>query len=245
MKEFHPVENINFRLLKVGEIAGIHYKSPFPTDAVVVYGIGAPIPPDNGHLPDVPIILAHNIDIFVPDYIGYGRSDGIFTPENCIKTFTNLQKSFSEGCSGFSGYEDKQVPLQYKRIIYIERNFGGTYVPVLPRFNEDIKELAIFCPVVDSKSCGSIPGEETNESFFRSMKEDGYYHLYRGILDERWTHNLENEDDLSPMDNIRHLKNARLFIGHGQKDQVVHYSKSVEYYRRLLSAFSIERINSC
>lgn len=92
-------------------------------------------------------------------------------------------------------------------------------------------------PVVDSKSCGSVPGEETNEDFLRSMREDGYHHLYRGILDPMWAAHLENEDDLSPMDNIEHLKGAKLFIGHGELDTVVHYSKSVAYYERLLQAF--------
>ncbi len=233
--------NPEIKLLKIDGIAGMHYKSQFSTETLVIYGIGAPIPPDNGNLPDAPLILERKVDVFVPDYIGYGRSDGDFTPENCIKTFTDLFENFSSGCLAKNSYDSVSVRLKYSRIIFIGRSFGGTYIPVLPVFNPDIKELAVFYPVVDSKNCGSVPGEETNEQFLRSMKEDGYHHLYRGVLDDKWVKHLGNEDDLSPMDNIRGLASARLFIAHGMKDPIVHYSHSENYYRKIFEAFPHRR----
>lgn len=219
--------------LKIGKIAGMWYGSDKMSKTLIVYGIGAPIPPDNGTLPDARIIYKFDTDIFVPDYIGYGRSDGVFTPENCIKTFTILYEAFSEGCYGENAYTDSKQFFKYERIIFIGRSLGGTYVPLLPRFNKAIKEVAIFSPVVDSKSCGSIKGEESNEDFLRSMKKDGYYHLYRGILAKQWENHLENKDDLSPMDNISYLKDTKLFIGHGKKDTCVNYTKSVIYYKKI------------
>lgn len=230
--EFPPAE-----LLRINGIAGMHYGCGKPTETIVIYGIGAPIVPDNGSLPDSPFILERNIDIFVPDYIGYGRSDGDFTPQNCIRTFTQLFENFRQGSEGKNYYEGLTTPLKYNRIIFIGRSFGGTYVPILPRFNPEIKELALFYPVVDSKHCGRVSGEETNVRFLGSMLEDGFYHLYRGILNPIWRAHLENEDDLSPMDNMGHLKNAKLFIAHGMKDTVVDYSHSVEYFNKLVEKY--------
>lgn len=229
--------NYKFKLLKIGKIVGVHYSCGFKTKKIVVYGIGAPIPPDDGHLPDATVILKQGVDIFVPDYLGYGRSEGVFTPMNCIKTFLLLYKALKFGCLGINSYANFKTKLKYEKIIFIGRSFGGTYVPLLSRFNSDIKELAIFCSVVDSKSCGSIKGEESNQDFLRSMQDDGYYHLYRGILSKKWVQHLENKDDLSPMDNIKYLKEAKLFIAHGKQDQCVHYSKSVAYYQKIIKTF--------
>jgi hypothetical protein len=228
---------MNFKFIKIDNIRGTFYTCEKRTNTIIIYGIGAPIPPDNGTLPDASIILEHNIDIFVPDYIGYGRSDGIFTPINCIRTFLNLYKNFINGCTGKNYYENSEIGLKYKRVIFIGRSFGGTYIPLLPKFNEKIKELAIFCPVVDSKSCGSVKGEESNKDFLRSMKDDGYHYLYRGILDPIWKEHLENRDDLSPMDNMKYLKDIKLFIAHGKLDKCVHFSKSVKYYEKIINMF--------
>lgn len=225
------------RLLRIENIVGMQYKNERPTDTVVIYGLGAPIPPDIGTLPDAPVLMEKPVDVFVPDYIGYGRSDGVFTPMGCIQTFLQLYDQLTQGCDARNSYHGVSTRLQYDRIIFIGRSFGGTYVPVLPRFNPRIRELAIFCPVVDSKNCGAVLGEETNEQFLRSMKEDGYHHLYRGVVDPVWADHLENRDDLSPMDNIEYLSDAKLFIGHGMKDTCVHFSHSVDYHRRILKQF--------
>ncbi|HET9946454.1 MAG TPA: prolyl oligopeptidase family serine peptidase [Patescibacteria group bacterium] len=222
---------------KIGKIAGMHYTKKKKPDTLIIYGIGAPIPPDNGTLPDAKIIYQFEVDIFVPDYIGFGRSDGRFTPKNCIQTFIILFHAFSKGYWAKNAYDNSKVFLQYKRIIFIGRSLGATYVPLLPRFCPEIKEIAIFCPVVDSKSCGSVQGEESNEDFLRSMKQDGYYHLYRGILTKEWENHLENKDDLSPMENISFLKDAKLFIGHGKKDVCVNFTKSEVYYQKIIQMF--------
>lgn len=222
------------QLLKIGDIAGMYYPAEQNLSrTVVIYGIGAPLPPDMGLLPDAPIILAHNVDVFVPDYIGYGRSDGEFTPENCIRTFTDLNREFHQGTVGRNRHRRIATELQYDRVIFVGRSFGAFYTPILPRFDPTITEVAAFCPVLDSKNQGSYPGEEDNEGFMGSMAEDGYHHLYRGVLDERWIRHLEGGDGLSPMDNISSVGYARIFIAHGMQDPVVHWGKSVQYLEKL------------
>jgi predicted esterase len=42
---------------------------------------------------------------------------------------------------------------------------------------------------------------------------------------------------VSPLDNIKYLKNAKLFIAHGKKDKCIHYSKSISYYKKILKNF--------
>lgn len=146
-------------------------------------------------------------------------------------------KWLEKGCIGLNHYENKRLKLFYPRIIFIGRSFGGSYVPLLPRFDKRIKELGLIYPAVDNKSCGSIKGEESNEDFIRAMKLDGYHHLYRGILSEGWKKHLNGEDGLLPIDNIDYLQSTRLFIGHGRKDRCIHYSKSVAYFQKIMERF--------
>lgn len=228
---------MNSQLLTINTIAGIHYTNEKKIDTVVVYGRGAPLPPDNGTLLEASVIINRGMDVFVPDYIGYGRSEGKCTPQNCIKTFLDLYASFTKGCVARNFYQKTEKILKYGRVIFIGRSFGGTYVPLLPRYTKEIRELALIFPVVDSKSCGTVKGEETNEDFLGSMEHDGYRHLYRGILSQQWKDHLENKDDLSPMENIGHLDGAKLFIAHGKKDRCVNYTKSAGYYQKIIKEF--------
>jgi hypothetical protein len=225
------------QLYKFKKIAGMYYPCSHPVRQIVVYGIGAPLPPDNGTLPGADIINRAGFDLFVPDYLGYGRSDGVFTPKNCIKTFLNLYDYFTTGCVGKNTLLNKTRRFKYRRVVFVGRSFGGTYVPLLPRFNPLITELILIFPVVDSASCGSVPGEETNRRFLESMKKDGYHHLYRGILASQWGRHLENLDDLSPMSNIRHLSRVKMFIGHGKQDRCVSFTKSLHYGKLITKMF--------
>ncbi len=231
-------------LFKIKDIAGNLYTSGKDKNNLIIYAIGAPRTPDNGDLADAKWLMKNNnVDIFVPDYIGYARSDGKFTPLNCIKTLITLYDAFSEGCVGTNYYCHARKKLKYKRIIFIGKSFGGSFVPILPRFNKKIRELAIFCPAVDNKSSGSVKFEETNDDFLGSMRYDGYQHLYRGILDDQWEKNLYNRDGLSPMDNIGYLKNVKLFIAHGKKDKCISYTKSLKYYKKIIETFPSSRSN--
>lgn len=227
--------NYQTRLLKVNDIAGMFYGQDKPSDTLVVYGIGAPLVPDSGQLPDAPEIMKFETDLFVPDYRGYGRSDGIFTPMGCIQTFLDLYQWFSEGVTATNSYLNFKVKLSYKRILFVGRSFGGTYVPLLPRFNKNIKELCLVFPAINNSVYGTLPNEESNEDFMRAMEFDGYGHLYRGILDEIWVKHLAEKDDLSPMDaqNMKHLDEAWLFIGHGTEDKGFHFSRTQNYYDKL------------
>ncbi|KKQ92575.1 MAG: hypothetical protein UU16_C0041G0005 [Candidatus Woesebacteria bacterium GW2011_GWA2_40_7] len=220
-----------YKTLKIGNIVGTYYSCGNKTDTVLVWAVGGPTVPDNGDLSSASIILKQKVDIFVPDYLGFGRSDGVFTPKNCINTLLLVYKHLKYGARGVGSYDNSKVFLKYKRIIFVGKSLGGTYVPLLPRFNKEIKEIGIFCGAVDQSEQGKVKPEESNEDFVRTIEEGGYRHLYRGFVGHKklWWRHLNDLDGLSPMDNVKYLKNARVFIAHGKKDDIVHYSKAVKY----------------
>lgn len=232
--------NYKAQLLKIDQVSGMYYTVPGrKTKRIVIYGIGAPLPPDEGKLSDADVILDYDTDLYVPDYIGYGRSNGRFTPMNCIQTFLNLYAALTKGCTAICSYAGLKKKLQYDEIHFVGRSFGGTYVLLLPRFKKQIKNLCVIFPMVDWRNIGKTKNhpEETVSSFYKAMREDGYRYLYRGILNSIWEKSLAGKDDLNPIDNIRHLKSSNIFIGHGKKDNNIYYGNSVNYYRKILRTF--------
>lgn len=225
--------------MKIGKISGVYYPCGIKTATILVWAIGGPTVPDNGDLPAAPLILNREIDVFVPDYMGFGRSDGVFTPLNCINSLLSVYKYLTNGITGVCSYNMSKVYLKYKRVIFVGKSLGGAYVPLLPKFNKKIKEIGVFCGAVDQSEQGKVEGEETNEDFVRTIENGGYKYLYRGFIKNKklWLGHLNDLDGLSPMDNIRYLKEAKLFIAHGKKDSVVHCSKAVKYYEAIKKNF--------
>ena len=243
------MKNFKTQLIRIKGIAGMFYKVPGRnTHRIVIYGIGAPLPPDSGNLSDANHILDFDVDLFVPDYIGYGRSEGKFTPKNCIKTFLLLHKEFIKGCKTMNRYEQKTSELTYKELFFIGRSFGGAFVPLLPRYNNTIKNLCLLYPVVDPLTWirhsdgDALTQEETSDDFIKTMIHDGYKYLYRGIMSKIWLNHFKNKDGLSPMENIKFLKKAKLFIGHGQNDIRINPIHSMKYHKMIINKFP-ERIN--
>jgi fermentation-respiration switch protein FrsA (DUF1100 family) len=231
--------NYQFKTIKIGKIVGTYYSCGQKTGTILVWAIGGPTIPDNGKLEEAPFILQKGIDLFVPDYLGFGRSDGVFTPKNCINTLLSVYKHFKNGVDALGSYDNSKLRLKYERVIYIGKSLGGAYVPLLPRFNKDINVIGVFAGAVDQSEQGKIIPEESNEDFVRTIEKGGYKHLYRGFMKNKnlWLDHLYDLDGLSPMDNIKYLKNVKLFIAHGVKDDIVHYSKAVRYFEAVKKMF--------
>ncbi len=229
---------IKTELLGINQIRGMFYSVPGrQTERLVIYGIGAPLPPDSGCLPDAPVILDFDVDLFVPDFIGFGRSKGSFTPKNCIKTFLELHDAFKNGCLAKNSYQNVARKLKYKEIIFVGRSFSGMYVLLLPRFNPKIDKIGAISPILDYQECGKIKGEETPNQFMKAMLDDGYKHLYRGIEAKIWSKHFLNRDSLRPIDNLNFLGNTRVFIGHGARDSNINSIHSLNFHRKLIEKF--------
>lgn len=243
IKERVTRENMRYSPCKIEGLAGGIYSSKnYKSDTVVIYAIGAPIMPDFGNLPDAPLITSMSADVFAPDYYGYGRSDGTFTPSGCMQTLVDAHRFLQEGCKAKNTYDMQQTELHYRKVLFIGRSFGANFTALLPRYSPiPVESIALVSPCIDNKSQGSIPGEETNELFLESMERDGFHHVYRGILDPVWKDHLWGKDEYDAMEHVEHLGNTRVFIGHGKNDPVVHHSKSERYYKRLMERFPMQR----
>lgn len=225
--------------LRIGSITGTFYtRGTRRKRNIVIWGKGAPTVPDNGGMLFAPAVLARNCDLFVFDYIGNGRSEGAFTPMNCVRTFLVLFDAFSRGCTGTEYYSMKRFRLKYRRVIPAGHSFGGRFLPQLHRFDKRIKEIGIFSSAMDTAKYGDLgKPEEKVTDFNRVMKNAGYAHLYRGILSKEWQRHWANKDSLAPANCIKDVKEVKVFIAHGKKDLSINYVRSKEYYNRIAAMF--------
>lgn len=233
---------MKYKFFTINKIAGTFYDSESRSNTLMVYAMGAPNVPDNGNAVIALTVLKAKIDLFIPDYIGFGRTCGIFTPENCIKTLLVLYDSFTKGVSGVNYYESRKKFFKYKKILFVGKSLGADYVSLLPRYNPKIKNIGVICGSMDQSEQGKIDPEESNESFVNGLSKD-FVHLYRGFNSKIWWKHVNDEDGLSPMDNTNFLFKSKVFIAHGKKDVCVHYSKSVNFYEKLIQVNQKNRKN--
>jgi hypothetical protein len=229
--------------LQIGDVAGVYYQCGKKTSKLLIYGIGAPNVPDNGSLPEALEATKYEFDAFVPDYIGFGRSKGKFTPHNCIKTFLVLYEKFKNGTNAINLYSQKEIFLRYKHLVFAGRSLGGAYIPLLPKYNKSINEICVVFGALNQSRQGEMKGEETNEEFLDALSLSGYKYLYRGIDRKIWRHHLDDLDSLSPMDNVKYLTKAKIFIAHGINDECINYQKSIDYYNKLIQCFPKNKSN--
>jgi hypothetical protein len=225
------------QFLRVKTIGGMFYSNDRKNHTLIIYAGGAPTNQDTGNMREADEIMKYRCDMFAPDYIGFARSDGTFTPKNCVITFTTLNREFKNGTVGTNYYGHVKKRMKYKRIVFIGKSFGGRYIPLLPKFDNTIKELGIVCPALNTGSYKTRNNEESTEDFMNAMKQNGYIHLYRGITRKEWVRHLQDKDSLAPLSNIKYLERARLFVAHGTEDASINYKNSITYYEKIIRMF--------
>lgn len=78
-------------LVKNGLVASF-YQSANPNGKLMVVAIGAPNLIDVGALRNASLLTDAGYDVLVPEYYGFCRSEGEFTPMNSIETLLDARK---------------------------------------------------------------------------------------------------------------------------------------------------------
>ena len=119
-------------------------------------------------------------DLVRPEYYGYGRSDGFFSPKNCIQTVYDTLQVFRGQWTILSVYENAELAeICYDEIILIGVSFGGWIASIVPKFDNQIKEVVLLYPWFGYDDMNQLwYPEESDEDFLRVLLV-WYKHLYR------------------------------------------------------------------
>ena len=199
----------------------------------MVYLSGAPtVPSDKSQ--EALLVAKSWFDLISPDYYGYGRSDGFFSPKNCIQTAYDTLQTFRQQIPVISVYSPDELFLPcYDEIIILWASYGGWIATAMPKYDELIKEIVLLYPWFASEDTNTLWYPEEDDEMFLRQFLLGYKSLYRfedivspfdGLI-SLWA--------LNPRDDLSYLKDTKIFVWHGTADDVIRSGRSRQFVDNL------------
>lgn len=208
-----------------------YFQTEWNTKLVVWLG-WAPGLPSPAH-DDAQILANWGFDLIRPDYYGHARSEGIFSPQNCIQTAYDTIQTFSERLSTISIYTPTEIiPSVYEEIVVVGSSFWGRVTAIMPKFDEKIKEIVLLYPRFAPDNANRLGNpEETDEDLIRqySLQKNIYRFAPEGDPYDAFCqiNGFNSEEDAS------HLSDTKIFVWHGSADDVVWCGRSRQLVDKL------------
>lgn len=224
---------MNSHLIKYANgLVGQYYQTDGNTKLAIMLGWApsVPTPPEQ----DAKIIANWWFDLVRPDYYGYGRSDGFFSPKNCIQTAYDTLQVFRDQWTILSVYENEELAtIRYDEIVIIGLSFGGWIASILPKFDDQIKEVVLLYPWFGYDDMNQLwYPEESDEEFLRLLLV-WYKHLYRFAEETDPYEAMLEIDEFNSTIDASHLEDTKIFVWHGTGDDVIWSWRSKEFVEKL------------
>jgi hypothetical protein len=222
-------------LIKINKVVGTLYIPAKETQNAIIYAKGGPSLGDDGKSPVWAIAKKYNYVLFIPDYIGFCRSDGIFSFKGCIETINESEQFLKGKVSAHTIDTGEKIEISTKNQVLIGSSWGGAIVPFYEKFRKSsIRYIGLIKPVTDWKSQGRTNDQEENVELTAQSIKNGWGNIYRGFSKSLWPKIfLGQVSECNPIDCIRLLQGKYVIICHGKKDDVVNWKKSKKYYEKL------------
>ncbi len=222
-------------------IATLYYHKDYKY--TLIRTAGAPTVPERKSLAHLAVAEEKKTNIIIPDYIGFGRSSGIFNLKNCVKTVVDCIDFANGRLKGKELIDGKDIKLNSKKVLVVGSSFGGGVVPLIRKFYPNIKDLkyvGLLYPVTDWEKLGNNEfGPEEDMDKFDKLMTNVYFNIYNGYEKSEFYQfvrkNKEYLKKYNPIDNTNLLKDSTVFIAHGNKDNTINWERSRDYYNKLNS----------
>lgn len=226
---------MTFHLIKYAQgLVGQYFQSEW-NSKLVVWLAGAPGMPSSSES-DAALVAQWWYDFVRPDYYGYARSDGFFSPKNCIQTGYDTIQTFRQKIPVFSIYRAEELDIPYyDEIVVVWASYGGWVAGILPKIDPELKEIVLLYPLFGYDDMGQLGyQEETDEEFLRQLAL-AYKNIYRfeegrdayeSTLDI-WSYNTLSDPS--------HLMDTSVFLAHGTADQVIWVGRTQQFFKQLLA----------
>ncbi len=173
-------------------------------------------------------------DLIRPEYYGHARSDGFFSPKNCIQTAYDTIQTFRQQIPMISIYEDEEIIAPYyDEIVIIWHSYGWWIAAAMPKFEEFITEVVLLAPWFAYEDMDMIwQPEESDEDFLRQVLL-GYKNIYRFSPDSDPYESIINIVNLNPLLDLNTFQNTKVFVWHGSADDVIWAGRSKAFVEQL------------
>lgn len=224
------------KVVKFWKIVWSYYESKKNSKTLIIVAIWAPNLMDVDNLRNVEILTDTWYDVVTPEYYGFCRSEWEFTPENSIKTLLDTKNTFKKW-ELTNVYSWDKINVEYDDFIFLWMSYGWWVVPLLPKYDKEIKNIAMFYPVTDySTFWKRWVKEETVDDFCNAIYR-WFSNIYNSIKLPIWKKQFEDETEFIPVKNLEYLEWINLFLCHWTEDKSIYYKKTSEYYEQLKIMF--------
>jgi esterase/lipase len=209
-----------------------YFQGITPNSKLLIWAGWMPVLPDDKDISVWYSCLAWGWDVLCPEYYGFGRSDGMFTPEACVQTLIESKKMFLWGqVRDVNTQQD--IIVHYETIVFVGFSFGWFFVPRLPK--EILWDrICLICPALSFATMGKIGYPEESYEQAQLFVHEGFAkHQYRGYDDATWREFHHDKRGMSLDQTITHLQNVNVFVAHGWVDSCIHVSRSREFVKKL------------
>lgn len=226
-------------LVRIDRVLGYLYLPSEPTNKAVIHAKGGPSLGDDGKSPLWAVAKRFGRILFVPDYIGYCRSYGVFNFQNCVETIYEVEDFLRGKRGGLITDTNQPIKLACDDIVLEGSSWGGSIVPFLEKYrHSQINDIAIVKGVTDWASLDNGEYEETDTAETSNFAELGWANIYRGYAQSEWPQIFRGKlRECNPIDNIALLKDKRVYIAHGENDTSVNWHRSKVFYDKLRQTF--------
>lgn len=184
---------------------------------------------------DAAIVAKWWFDLIRPDYYGYARSDGFFSPKNCIQTAYDTIQTFRQMMPLLDCYNNTELLAPYyDEIVVIGGSFWWRIAAMMPKFDPSIQEIVLLYPRLAPDNMGLLGyPEESDEEFLRQYTF--HKHIYRFADGMDPFEAMIDIGSLSPLVDYSHLQDTKVFIWHGTADDVIWSWRSQQFVDQLLA----------
>jgi pimeloyl-ACP methyl ester carboxylesterase len=95
-------------------------------------------------------------DVVRPDWYGFGRSDGVFTPDTCFQTIVDSYRYFDEGGVVLDTRTRQEYYAKYEQIVLIGGSFGAWFAGRIGEYLPDIVQIGLFYPALVFADMGHL-----------------------------------------------------------------------------------------
>lgn len=224
------------KLLRFWDVVWWFYESDNPNWKLIIVAVWAPSLFDIDNLRNVQIFLNSWYDVIVPEYYWFCRSWWLFTPENCIKTLIDTKNIF-KSWKQLNVYTGEKYKFNYKDFIFVWMSFWWWVVWWLPKFDTEIKNIAMIYPVIEYSTFWKRWVVEDKVSDFIDEIDRWFSEIFRWYNLPIWNNHFSDNLWLTPFENIDNMENINLFLSHWTEDKSIYYKKTKEYYETLNNKF--------
>ena len=159
-------------LVNTNEVFGYLYLPTGSIKAVVILAKGGPSFSDDGKNKVWPVCKKNNVALFVPDYLGSGRSaGGNFSMKNCLETLQLSEEALVGKQNWLDTYSGNKFQVKFTNIILVGSSWGGSIAPFYFNYNPQtvIEKLGLFSPVTEWNSQDRYLVEEETDGVFGTV----------------------------------------------------------------------------